>query len=147
VPNALEQELELARQYMRIEGVRLGDRLRVEWIIEEVPPRALLPALTLQPLLENAVYHGIEPDPDGGLITIRARTDNARSGDDEITLQIENSIADGASGRTGHRMALGNVTERIGAFFGDAGSVDIETTEERFIVTLRFPVRTREPGP
>lgn len=146
VPNPLERELELARQYVRIEGVRLGDRLRVEWIIGDIPSQALLPALTLQPLIENPVYHGIEPDPSGGSITIRAGTDNTRPGPPKIALQFENSIARGVSGRTGHRMALDNVTERIGAFFGAAGSVQIESTDERFVVTLRFPVLTEVPA-
>jgi len=64
----LAQEMELTRQYLAIEGIRLGERLRVAWKTEGVPPDALVPPMVLQPLVENAVYHGIEPSPGGGEI-------------------------------------------------------------------------------
>lgn len=72
------QEIELAKQYLNIEQLRLGDRLRVEWDIADFPGEALIPPLVLQPLLENAVYHGIEPRVEPGLITIRLRLEGDR---------------------------------------------------------------------
>ena len=56
----LKEELETAAIYQRIEKLRLGDRLKVRWDVDALPMRALIPSLTVQPLLENAVYHGIE---------------------------------------------------------------------------------------
>jgi Xaa-Pro aminopeptidase len=69
----LGRELELAKQYLSIEQLRLGERLRVEWDLHGLPESALLPPLILQPLLENAVYHGIEPALEGGRIVISGR--------------------------------------------------------------------------
>src|SRR5690606_35547004 len=65
---SLEDELEIARTHQRIEQLRLGDRLRVSWDIDGLPPRAQVPCLIVQPLLENAVYHGIEMLPAGGTV-------------------------------------------------------------------------------
>ena len=65
----LRQEIELGRQYLALEQLRMGERLRVNWHIEDMPDDALMPPLMLQPLLENAVYHGIEPLPQGGAST------------------------------------------------------------------------------
>ena len=66
----LSDEIEVARTYQRIEQLRLGDRLRVEWKTDLLPQDALVPGLTLQPLLENAIYHGVEPRADGGVVTV-----------------------------------------------------------------------------
>ena len=66
----LSDEIDVARTYQRMEQLRLGDRLRVEWKIDSLPREALVPGLTLQPLLENAIYHGIEPRQDGGVVTV-----------------------------------------------------------------------------
>ena len=69
----LERELEVSRRYLEIEALRLGDRLQTRWEVASLPGGALLPALTVQPLLENAVSHGIEPSPTGGLVSITGR--------------------------------------------------------------------------
>jgi two-component system sensor histidine kinase AlgZ len=66
----LEKEIDLCKQYLRIESLRMEDRLKLNWQIDDMPPHALIPPLILQPLLENAVYHGIEPLPEGGEILI-----------------------------------------------------------------------------
>ena len=73
VSGTVGQEMELCRQYLRIEGVRLGERLKVTLDVDALPDNASLPTLTLQPLVENAVYHGVEPSPDGGDIVISAK--------------------------------------------------------------------------
>src|SRR6185295_1350481 len=73
----LAREVELCRRYLDLEQLRLGDRLKVEWEIAQMPAQALVPPFVLQPLVENAVYHGIEPRVEPGVITIRIY----RSGD------------------------------------------------------------------
>ena len=72
---SLKEELEVAAIYQRIEKLRLGDRLSVRWDIDELPMRAQIPSLTIQPLLENAIYHGIELLPDGGEVTVTGKRD------------------------------------------------------------------------
>ena len=67
---SLAEEIDVARTYQRMEQLRLGDRLHVDWKIDSLPTDALVPGLTLQPLLENAIYHGVEPRPDGGVVTV-----------------------------------------------------------------------------
>src|SRR5690606_34599240 len=69
----LSEELALARGYLRMEALRLGERLAVCWDTEALPVDALLPPLTLQPLLENAIYYGIEPRVEPGLVDIHGR--------------------------------------------------------------------------
>jgi two-component system sensor histidine kinase AlgZ len=75
--STLEREVELTRQYLSLEQLRLGERLRVEWHIENMPGDALIPPLVLQPLVENAVYHGVEPSADPGTVSVRQQ-DGAR---------------------------------------------------------------------
>ncbi len=81
----LSREIKLSKQYIALEQLRMGERLSVEWQMHDVPEKALIPPLLLQPLLENAVYHGIETLPQGGSIKIVLR----RSGD-ELRLTVEN---------------------------------------------------------
>ena len=81
----LQREIQLCRQYIALEQLRMGDRLSVDWQIQDVPEDALIPPLLLQPLLENAVYHGIEPLPQGGHIRVILQ----RS-DDKLRLRMEN---------------------------------------------------------
>ena len=81
----LTKEVELARQYLGLEELRLGERLNVHWDIQKMPSDALIPPLMLQPLLENAVYHGIEPRAEGGMIGVQLYLDN-----DELHLKVSN---------------------------------------------------------
>ena len=69
----LAEEIEVARTYQRMEQLRLGERLRVDWDIDALPADALVPGLLLQPLLENAIYHGVEPQPEGGAVRVIGR--------------------------------------------------------------------------
>ncbi|NND60824.1 MAG: sensor histidine kinase [Gammaproteobacteria bacterium] len=134
----LREEFEMARIYERIEQLRLGDRLQVEWKIDELPMRALIPGLTVQPLLENAIYHGIEPLPDGGTVTIEGRTEGER-----IVISIMNPVGRDVPRRTGgNQMALQNVAQRLELAFGGQASLDIEATDDDFCVTLRLPGST-----
>ncbi len=139
VPGTLEQELELCRQYLRIEAQRLGERLASETDTAGVPGDALLPALTLQPLLENAVYHGVEPSPDGGRIEVRGAFDGER-----VVMSVENTLPPAGSRRRrdGNAMALDNVAQRMEAFFSGAARLRVLPGDDRFRVELEFPYRT-----
>ena len=137
-PATLARELELCREYLRIEAQRLGERLRADWQVDELPGDALLPPLTLQPLVENAVYHGIEPAPDGGELRIRGEY-----GDNDIVITIDNPVAVNAttSTRQGNHMAQQNVGERLRTFFGASASLELQASAERYRVRLTFPYR------
>jgi two-component system sensor histidine kinase AlgZ len=130
----LEQECEVARTYQRIEELRLGSRLRVEWKIDSLPRNALVPGLMLQPLLENAIYHGIEPQPEGGVVTV---TGELASG--LITIVVRNPVGDHQNEREGNRLALANIRERLGLLYGERGLVKSGKFDAEYIVTLRFP--------
>jgi two-component system sensor histidine kinase AlgZ len=136
----LEEELEVAHIYQRIEELRLGERLRVDWKIEALPRDALVPGLMLQPLLENAIYHGIEPRPEGGTVTVSGEI-SARS----ITIVVRNPVGDPRAGRGGNKLALANIRERLILMYGDKALIKAGRFDAEYIVTLRFPyVERRE---
>lgn len=112
--STLGRELELARQYLSIENLRLGDRLRVEWELDSIPESVLLPPLTLQPLLENAVYHGIEPAAEGGRIYISGRYRKHR-----VNLSIRNTLPEvpRETHRKGNRLAVENIRQRLAGLY------------------------------
>ena len=103
----LGDELDLARHYLEIEAVRFGDRLRVDWRVDPDVTHALLPPLLLQPLVENAVKHGVEPSVQGAEVRITARRDG-----DRVVLKVTNTLPAG-HGPSGHGMALQNVRRRL----------------------------------
>jgi two-component system sensor histidine kinase AlgZ len=130
----LEEECEVARTYQRIEELRLGSRLRVDWKIDSLPRKALVPGLMLQPLLENAIYHGIEPQPQGGTVTVTGELAG-----DLITIIVRNPVTDGESEHEGNRLALANIRERLDLLYGERGLVKSGRFDTEYIVTLRFP--------
>ena len=134
--SSLGDELELARGYLRIEGQRLGERLRVRWDLEPMPEEAPLPALVLQPLLENAVYHGIEPAASPGTISIVGRYRRQR-----VNLSIRNSLPQQASvrHRSGNAMAMENTRQRLQGFFEGQASLTVGEVEGEHQVRLVFP--------
>jgi len=131
----LREELEVARLYQRIEQLRLGERLEVRWRVAEVPSQAIVPSLMLQPLLENAIGHGIEPLPDGGTVSIVGHCT-----DDEVVIEISNPVSPTArSVRSGNRMALDNIRQRLELAFPGRARVDVADGGDEYRVTLRFP--------
>ena len=108
----LEQELALCRQYLALEKLRLEDRLTVIWRVDEAVTSVLVPPLILQPLLENAVYHGIEPLAQGGTLSIQILDKH-----DEVHIQLLNPYTTESSHHTGNKMALGNIKERLALHF------------------------------
>ena len=104
----LGEEIELARRYLAIEQLRFGDRLLVHWELDPTADSARLPPLLLQPLVENAVKHGVEPAAEGGVLRVRTRT---RRGQAELL--VSNSVAPQSASTPGHGIALRNVQERL----------------------------------
>ena len=118
-----------------IEKLRLGDRLQVRWNVSELPMRALIPSLTIQPLLENAIYHGIELLEDGGEVTV-----NGTHNDDGLEIEIRNPVPlDPTTSKDGNQMALANIRQRFELAYGAKASVAVEATDEAFSVKLSFP--------
>lgn len=131
----LKQELETAAIYQRIEKLRLGDRLRVKWDVADLPMRALIPGLTIQPLLENAIYHGIELLPEGGEVTV-----SGKRIDDALDIRISNPIAADQSRKTGgNKMAMSNIRQRFELAYGHQAMVDVQESDNEYSVQLRFP--------
>ena len=141
VPVPLARELDLCRQYLHIEKQRLGDRISDRWQIDALPASALIPALSLQPLVENAVYHGIEPSPEGGVIDISGGETDSR-----VWIRITNTRpkSNGQNSRPGgNQMAQENVGQRLRAFFGDGAELKVQSEPEEYAVELRFPMVTQ----
>ena len=133
----LQQELELTRSYIDLEALRLGERLEVNWRMPDEEPVLNLPALTLQPLVENAIYHGIEPLPRGGAIDIEIVPRERH-----IEISITNPIRPGGRGshRDGNRMAMDNIRERLTLAFGGAATLQLLESDTSYTVRLNIPV-------
>ncbi|KAF0205719.1 MAG: two-component system LytT family sensor histidine kinase [Gallionellaceae bacterium] len=131
---ALKREVELSRQYLALEQLRLGDRLKVDWQTQDMPQDALVPPLMLQPLLENAVYHGIEPMHDGGEITVKLY----RSGK-EMHLDVYNPCQAQGKNHTGNKMALANIRERLDLQFDLEASYSVDAGKDYYRVHIQIP--------
>ena len=158
----LSREIQLSKQYIALEQLRMGERLSVDWQMQDVPEQALIPPLLLQPLLENAVYHGIEALPQGGNIKIVLR----RSGD-ELRLTVENPCAErgtsprgshgagdflnnyeperstspaaGNKQRSNNKMALQNIRERLDLLFDAEARYQVESGSNFYRVEIILP--------
>ena len=131
----LKEELEVARIYQRIEQLRLGERLHVIWDVTDLPMRAQVPGLLMQPLLENAIYHGIEPRPGGGVVTVSGALDG-----EVIGLTVRNPLPEaGGEVHSGNRIALNNIRERMELLYPGRSSVEANRVGDEYIVRLRFP--------
>ncbi|MEK7885262.1 sensor histidine kinase [Methyloversatilis sp. NSM2] len=135
----LGDELALCRQYIALETLRLGERLSVRWQTDGCPADARVPPLMLQPLLENAVYHGVEPLAGNGEVTVSVQ----RAGGD-VVVEIDNPAPsrDGATGHgSGNRMALDNIRERLMLFFDLEAQLEAGEQDGQYRVRIRFPYR------
>ncbi|HHH46982.1 MAG TPA: sensor histidine kinase, partial [Thiotrichales bacterium] len=133
----LEEELELVAAYLEIESLRLGKRLKVDWQRKPVPGACRVPTLILQPLVENAVYHGIEPSPEGGTITILVSAVRGR-----LRLEVRNpAVAAGSSRQSrGNHMALANIRERLELAFGALARIESEIRDGEYRVRILMPI-------
>ena len=132
----LADELLLAEHYLNIEALRLGERLSVEWNMEGVPRNVGLPPLVLQPLLENAIYHGIERLPRGGTIHV-----DGECSDGKVSIAISNPVTTDNSGKqhAGNHIAQENIRQRLQITFGDRAELLSTLHEGEYKVVMRFP--------
>ena len=130
----LEDEVALTRAYLELEQLRMGDRLRVAWHIDDMPAEALVPTLVIQPLVENAVYHGIEPLPYGGEISLNIY----RSGD-KVHIVVRNPVAADGSPHKGNRIALDNIRERLQLHFDLDAQLKLEPLGAVYQVHIVMP--------
>jgi two-component system sensor histidine kinase AlgZ len=130
-------EVELARQYLALEELRLGERLKVTWRIDGMPKDALVPPLVLQPLVENAVYHGIEPSEAGGEIEIDVGLEAG-----QLVMELKNPFPGGGLHSSGNRMAIVNIRERLQLHFDAEASMRSEVKDGFYKVTIRMPYLT-----
>ncbi|MBU6950450.1 sensor histidine kinase [Hahella sp. HN01] len=136
----LKEELALCERYLRIEQLRLGERLTVKWDMRNLSDAARVPPLSIQPLVENAVYHGVQPSAEGGLITITAYEQGSW-----LYVLISNPVHNGdpSQGHKGNRIAMQNIRSRLQAFFGDQAVLKTSQMDGRFTATMRAPLHKR----
>lgn len=132
----LDDEVVTCKEYLAIEQIRLGERLKVVWQVDQMPGDALLPSLLLQPLIENAVHHGIEPSSETGLIEIVVTRPGER-----VRVEIVNPIASTPPVRPGNQMALSNVRERLMLLYDMEAELKTGIENGRFRLLLEFPYR------
>ena len=132
----LADEIALIERYAAIEQLRLGERLRLSWELDDAPVDALLPPLILQPLLENAVYHGVEPGTGTGDVLVRIERRDKR-----VIARIENPYHESAPGHVGNRMALDNIRERLMLFFDAEARLESRVEGGRYRVEIDIPYR------
>jgi len=132
----LDDEVLLCKEYLTIEKLRLTDRLNVRWNLGAMPGDALLPSLLLQPLVENAVHHGIEPRTEPGEVVV----DISRNAD-RVRVEITNPVSDLPAVRSGNHMALSNVRERLALTFDVEGQLETQVEDGHFRVVVHFPYR------
>ncbi len=136
----LNEELDLARRYLAIEKLRLGDRLSIAWQVDDRALVAELPPLTLQPLVENAIYHGVEQLTEGGTIAIKV----ARHGD-RVVIEIVNPVpSSGPKSSGGNRVAQENVRLRLQANFATQGLLEVFAEETSYRVVVQIPAHAQE---
>lgn len=128
-------EMRLCELYLRIEQLRLGERMRVRWDLEASTLSCPLPALLLQPLVENAVYHGVARLPDGGELAITAAARGS-----EITITVTNPLPPSTNeSARGHQIALDNIRQRLEAHYQGRAGLEIRQTDEVYKVILTVP--------
>jgi len=133
----LSEELALCRKYLALERLRLGDRVQVRWEINSCPPDALMPPLMLQPLVENAVYHGIEPLPEPGVIDIRLFSSGGM-----VVIELSNPFLPQHLHAEGNRIAINNIKQRLELFYGQTATFLSTFHNERYIVRIVLPYQS-----
>ena len=136
----ISREVELCRQYLDLEQLRLGERLKVVWRIDKMPADALIPPLLLQPLIENAVYHGIEPRVDAGEICIDIYSLRNR-----VHAVLRNPYSRQGDHHAGNKMAFANIRERLQLHFDAEATLDTRVGDDMYQVHITLPyVKTKK---
>ncbi len=133
------RELTLCEHYIDIEKQRLGERLKIEWKISNIPDDALVPALILQPLLENAIFHGIEPEIDGGRIAVMGEFNH-----NQLIITVENTNSKNLIHRQGNKMALANIEERLKAHYHGKASIVCHEKNDVYFAIVAMPYLTKD---
>ena len=136
----LQKEIELSKQYIALEQLRMGERLRVDWEMQDLPRDALIPLLLLQPLLENAVYHGIEPRDSPGELKIVVELKG-----NQVVIRLTNPFQAGSTHVSGNRMAIANIRERLQLHFDAEASLKADIVNDHYVVTIAMPNTNHEP--
>lgn len=132
----LQRELELCRRFVAIEQMRIGERLQVQWQLDDAAD-VMVPSLLLQPLVENAIYHGIEPLMEGGVVTITVRVAGS-----VCDIRVLNPVGDKRQASSKHNgMALDNIRHRLDAHYGKKGGLEVESSEQHYQVHVWFPTQ------
>lgn len=134
----VRKEIDVAKKYLAVEALRLDNRLNVEWDIGTFPRRAVMPVLTLQPLLENAIRDGIEALPLGGTVSVRLWEDN-----DKIHIRVANPYPPTKVKSTSatHDRSLANMSSRLQSHYGEAATLVAHGEDGQFAVTVTLPTR------
>lgn len=137
--SSLGRECRLCELYLDIEALRLGQRLSVSWELDAELAGAPLPALLLQPLVENAVYHGIAQRPEGGTISIRSWREPGF-----LLIEVSNPVPEGvpAAAGSGQRMAQDNIRQRLDAQYGAAAALTTVLDSGEYRASLRMPLNS-----
>jgi len=130
----VEDELRLCELYLDIERLRLGDRLEVDWQVDPALRRQAMASLLLQPLVENAVYHGVARLPAGGRIEVGVHSDG-----DRVRVTVDNPVPAAPEPAPGLRMALSNIEQRLQALYGSRAAIHTSRNGERYRVELSYP--------
>lgn len=131
---SLADEIALGRQYLDLERLRLGERLAVDWQIGAVPLDLPIPPLMLQPLLENAVYHGIEPAPEGGTVRIAIELRG-----EVLSISIANPTPAHHHRAAGNQIAVANLRERLALYYDLEARLEIDAGEQFYEVRISLP--------
>jgi two-component system sensor histidine kinase AlgZ len=143
----IERELALCRHYLDIEQLRLGERLQVDWQLDPLPDDLEIPSLLMQPLLENAVFHGIEPLPKGGRIAIQVSVKPK-----VIAIKISNPVPFAmqhnkvSNGPRHNHMARENIRHRLAAHYGDSARLSTVIDNDTFTTIIVYPLRATKKG-
>lgn len=131
----LARELELAYRYLKIEQLRMGDRLQLDWRVPDLPDNATIPSMLLQPLLENAIYHGVQPSVEGGCVHLAVAIN-----DGAVSIVIRNPLQEGGEAKPGNGMALDNIRHRLAAHYGLQGTLQLGCYGGEYVVRLSLPL-------
>ena len=130
----LADELDLTRRYLDIEALRFGERLQLDWDVPEPVPVVAVPSLSIQPLAENAIRHGIERRARGGRIEVAVR-----EAPDHVEILVRNDLPEDAATVHGHAVGLASARERVDALTGGLGEVRAGVEDGRYVVRMRVP--------
>lgn len=133
----LEEELALARRYLEIESLRFGNRLEVHWQVADPVPQVSVPTLSIQPLVENAIRHGIEPSTEAGRVEVEVRMQGGNA-----LVEVRNTLpSSGLANETGHRVGLPSVYARIDELTQGKGSLHSGREGDLFVARLLLPMQ------